>query len=192
MSNSFLNSFDFLQLSSVTNTESLGFFMASSGASRYTSLGQLEEMVDQRYATELTLGADHVIVARSYQILPYDVASRDPFGLFDSNSVGLLTSNFNGLARINMCISVESNAGDNFSFFTCKNGFPLPGGIHISATYPSGKPRGVWTSHVFTVTSGDFFDIRCYISSAAVTSVSIIGSTDNFTHLDFQPMAIWL
>lgn len=170
MPNSFVSSLPALSLSSVTNAE---FYMASSGTNRKTTISNLQAVIPGDQSTDLTLTTAHVTVSSARTTLPFDVASRDPRGMFNAASAGLVQVDFTGWAKVYCSIHVSSDAIDNFDIELRKNGNTFFGGLYYSRGSWTGKNDLSMDSHVFTVTSGDYLEMQYFTG----TSMTIVATT---------------
>lgn len=182
MPNSFMSSLSALDISSVTDSRSILMYGAWNGASKLLDLATFSNIIGENLSTFIVRSSNPTTTASVFTIVPYDYVVRDPFGLYDANSVGTFYANFNGYARINYGITGGAIHDSNKSA-VFKNG----------ALFRGGGPRsyndawtidGSWSTHVFTVTSGDYFDIR------VIQNGDVLNSAGGELSAEFVPIAL--
>ena len=180
MPNTAVGSLAAITVSSIWDAE---FYIANSGASQKIAHKDLADLIPVDLSMDLILTSVYSVPENSdWNTIPFDTASRDPNGYFNAASAGLWTIDFTGAARMYGVIRCNSHGTDGADFRTYKNGAQFVGGFCWGKMNLSGDVQTMNETHVFTVASGDYFEVKAYGRTCSVLASS---------HIVFEPVYAW-
>lgn len=167
-----------LDVTSVTNANSIFFFAANNGASRFISGADLQSRRSKVNVMKAVLTNSVVVVSGDF--IFWDKVDSDPFSMWNTNTTCRFDIPFNGWIQAKLQVDIKRGAAETYlANEIWYNGSLLTQQATFQATWVStwGSALGDWTMP-FTVAEGDYLEAKHWI--VAATSSAIHGNLTAF------------
>lgn len=184
MANSFVDSLPAIDPASLYYAD---IYVATSNTSYKIPWKHFLGWADKNQDTVLVLSGQTTTAGTStFNTVLFDVVSADPRGWYNAASKGLIQVDYDGTMRVTFSLKVNSDAQDGCYYTLFKNGSTFFGGTAYVAEHITGNLGPCNGSHVFTVTSGDYLELK-YSNLNTPTFVN----TPEPSYIWFQPVSEW-